>query len=273
MRRTTTLGALAAGLALDRRGTGERAPPKHGVEVERIAGGPRQPAPRRGREGRRRVGRRVGHRRARDVEVVLRQRRGRRLHGRDRRDHAHRPVGPEARRDRASRRSRRPSGNSAIGPHGIFADGNDVYFTNGGPTGPTRGGPTEHRPARPDAGRPRSRSRAFYGTLRKVDASRRATSRSPTSWQFENENNPDAAVGNPLDRLQPGRRLRRPRALLRRRRGRQQRAARRALRRHLAGGDLPRTANRRRPRSAGRTRSRCRRCRPAWSRARTARST
>src|SRR5918999_3313240 len=33
-------------------------------------------------------------------------------------------------------------GNNAIGPHGVFVDGNDVYFTNGGPTAPTRGGPT-----------------------------------------------------------------------------------------------------------------------------------
>ncbi len=39
------------------------------------------------------------------------------------------------------------NGDSAIGPHGVFADGNDVYFTNGGPTGPTRGDPPNDRAA------------------------------------------------------------------------------------------------------------------------------
>ena len=35
------------------------------------------------------------------------------------------------------------SGDNAIGPHGIYADGKNVYFTNGGPTAPTRGTPPQ----------------------------------------------------------------------------------------------------------------------------------
>ena len=87
-----------------------------------------------------------------------------------------------------------PSGNAAIGPHGIFADGDDIYFTNGGPTGPTREGEIVLRFPTLESEEPVSR---LYGTLRKV--TRHGGHREIADlWTFENENNPDAEVGNPL---------------------------------------------------------------------------
>jgi hypothetical protein len=89
-----------------------------------------------------------------------------------------------------------PSGDSAIGPHGVFADGNDIYFTNGGPTGPTRGDPPEIVLRDPTLVSEEPVSR-LYGTLRKVE--RHGGHRMIADlWRFENENNPDAAKGNPL---------------------------------------------------------------------------
>jgi hypothetical protein len=88
------------------------------------------------------------------------------------------------------------NGGSAIGPHGIFADGGEIYFTNGGPTAPTRGTPPEVVLRDPTlvAEEPIS---ALYGTLRKVR--RRGGSREVADiWRFERDNNPDAAEGNPL---------------------------------------------------------------------------
>ncbi len=87
-------------------------------------------------------------------------------------------------------------GDSAIGPHGIFANGNDIYFTNGGPTGPTRGGPTNIVLRDPTLVSEEPVSR-FYGTLRKV-TSHGGHFKIADLWKFEAENNPDAGEGNPL---------------------------------------------------------------------------
>jgi hypothetical protein len=88
-----------------------------------------------------------------------------------------------------------PSGDSAIGPHGIFVDGHDVYFTNGGPTGPMREGEIVLRD--PTLVREDFVSR-FYGTLRKVVPFGRRHVQIADIWAFERDNNPDAEVGNPL---------------------------------------------------------------------------
>ena len=93
------------------------------------------------------------------------------------------------------------NGDSAIGPHGVFADGNDVYFTNGGPTGPTRGDP----PRSCCATRrwcPRSRSRrctaacsscagaAASGRSRMRGRSRTGSTRTPSSATTRVDSNP-----------------------------------------------------------------------------------
>jgi hypothetical protein len=88
------------------------------------------------------------------------------------------------------------SGNTAIGPHGVFVDGHDVYFTNGGPTAPTRGNPpvvvlrdptlVGEEPVSERYGKLFKLRR--HGGLREI----------ADLWRFENENNPDATVGNPL---------------------------------------------------------------------------
>jgi hypothetical protein len=90
-----------------------------------------------------------------------------------------------------------PSGDSAIGPHGVFADGNDIYFTNGGPTGPLRP-PSEDVVLRfptLESEEPVSR---LYGTLRKVVRHGDRHREIADLWSFENEVNPDAVKGNPL---------------------------------------------------------------------------
>ena len=71
------------------------------------------------------------------------------------------------------------SGGSAIGPHGIFVRGGDVFVTNGGPTGPTRGEPPVLVLRDPTlvAEEPIS---ALYGTLLKL-RKQGGPSRSPTS--------------------------------------------------------------------------------------------
>jgi hypothetical protein len=88
------------------------------------------------------------------------------------------------------------SGDSAIGPHGVFADGNDVYFTNGGPTGPTRGGPRNIVLRDPTLVSEDPIS-ALYGRLFKL---RRNGGIRPIAdaWAFERTFNPDAVVGNDL---------------------------------------------------------------------------
>jgi DNA-binding beta-propeller fold protein YncE len=86
------------------------------------------------------------------------------------------------------------SGDSAIGPHGVFARGNDVFFTNGGPTEPTRGNPpqTVFRDPTLVSEEPISR---LYGTLLKLGHHGRV---SPVAdiWKFEDRFNPDEELGN-----------------------------------------------------------------------------
>jgi hypothetical protein len=88
------------------------------------------------------------------------------------------------------------NGGSAIGPHGVYADGRDVYFTNGGPTGPTRGTPPVIVLRDPTlvAEDPIS---ALYGRLFRVKGRDRIAPIAD-AWAFENRVNPDAQVGNPL---------------------------------------------------------------------------
>ncbi len=88
------------------------------------------------------------------------------------------------------------SGGSAIGPHGIFVSGGDVFVTNGGPTGPTRGEPPVVVLRDPTlvAEEPIS---ALYGTLLKLRKHGR-TQQVADLWRFERDVNPDAGVGNPL---------------------------------------------------------------------------
>ena len=84
------------------------------------------------------------------------------------------------------------NGNNAIGPHGVFAKGGRVFVTNGGPTAPMREGEVVLRDPTLVAEDPVS---ALYGTLLKVRKHGRV-SEVADLWAFENENNPDAEVGN-----------------------------------------------------------------------------
>jgi hypothetical protein len=88
------------------------------------------------------------------------------------------------------------NGGSAIGPHGVYADGGSVYFTNGGPTGPTRGDPPVLVLRDPTlvAEDPIS---ALYGRLFRIKGRDRITPIAD-AWAFENRFNPDAQVGNPI---------------------------------------------------------------------------
>ena len=90
------------------------------------------------------------------------------------------------------------TGDTAIGPHGIFVKGGDVYVTNGGPTAPTRGEGEDAEVVLRDptlvAEDPIS---ALYGTLLKV-RKHGGVSQIADLWAFENANNPDAEVGNAL---------------------------------------------------------------------------
>ncbi len=87
-------------------------------------------------------------------------------------------------------------GGSAIGPHGIYADGGSVYFTNGGPTGPTRGDPPVLVLRDPTLVKEDPIS-ALYGRLFGIKGRDRIVPIAD-AWAFENRFNPDAQVGNPL---------------------------------------------------------------------------
>lgn len=95
------------------------------------------------------------------------------------------------------------NGSNAIGPHGVFVDGDDVYVTNGGPTAPTRDGEVVLRDPTLVSEDPVS---ALYGTLLKVRKHGHVRQVADL-WAFENQNNPDAEVGtaevdsNPVDVL------------------------------------------------------------------------
>ena len=88
-------------------------------------------------------------------------------------------------------------GASAIGPHGIYVDGHDLYVTNGGPTAPWRGDDdtqTVFRDPTLVAEEPISR---LYGTLLKF--SKHGHGRLVADlWRFERDVNPDAQLGNRL---------------------------------------------------------------------------
>ena len=242
MRRTTTLGALAAGLALIAAAPASAHHPKpKPVKVDEDRRRPRQPAPRRGREGRRRVGRRGGHRRARGrVELVLQQRRGRGLHGRERRDHAHRPLGPEARRDRARvvrgrdrrqrdraarhlRRRQRHLLHQRRPDRAVARRRSTTQTVLRDPTLVSRG-----------AGVALLRDAPQGGAV--GQASRR---RSPTRGSSRSANNVDAEVGNPLVDSNPVDVCADHGRFFIADAGGNTRAARELVGRHLAAGDLP----------------------------------
>jgi len=85
-------------------------------------------------------------------------------------------------------------GDNAIGPHGVYVDGDDVYFTNGGPTAPTREGEVVLRDPTLVSEEPVS---SKYGKLFRLG--RHGGVREIADlWDFERVNNPDAEVGNPL---------------------------------------------------------------------------
>jgi DNA-binding beta-propeller fold protein YncE len=84
------------------------------------------------------------------------------------------------------------SGDSAIGPHGIFAGRGNVFFTNGGPTEPLRGGKTVLRDPTLVSEEPISR---LYGTLRVIGRHGR-TFKLADIWRAEFKHNWDAAEAN-----------------------------------------------------------------------------
>ncbi len=85
------------------------------------------------------------------------------------------------------------SGDSAIGPHGIFAGHGLVFFTNGGPTEPLRDGKTVLRDPTLVSEEPISR---LFGTVRVIGRHGR-TFKVADIWRNEFLHNPDAGVGNP----------------------------------------------------------------------------
>jgi hypothetical protein len=103
------------------------------------------------------------------------------------------------------------AGHAAIGPHGIFVKGDNVYVTNGGPAAPTRGDPRVPVLRDPTlvAEDPVS---ALYGLLLQVR--RHGGVREIADlWAFERDVNPDQDVGtpgidsNPVDVYTDGRRF------------------------------------------------------------------
>ena len=86
-------------------------------------------------------------------------------------------------------------GNNAIGPHGVYVDGHDLYVTNGGPTEPTRGTPPQTVLRDPTlvAEDPISR---LYGTLLRVKWFGRVDIVAD-AWRLERDENPDADLANP----------------------------------------------------------------------------
>jgi hypothetical protein len=87
------------------------------------------------------------------------------------------------------------SGDNAIGPHGVFVKGDDVFVTNGGPTAPTRGTPPAVVLRDPTLVSEEPVS-ALYGTLLELRRHGRVRLIADI-WDFERDNNPDAQVGNP----------------------------------------------------------------------------
>src|SRR5262245_51133165 len=88
-------------------------------------------------------------------------------------------------------------GGSAIGPHGIYVDGRDLYVTNGGPTGPWRGDDATQIVLRDPTLVSEEPISRLYGTLLKFP--KRGSARLVADlWRFERDETPDAQLGNPL---------------------------------------------------------------------------
>ena len=133
------------------------------------------------------------------------------------------------------------SGDFAIGPHGVFADGNDDLLHQRWPDGAVaRRRSDQHRPAQSDAGL----GGAGVALLRDAAhgrAVRQAPRRDRRPMAVRAQEQPGCRGRQPADRLQPRRRVGGPRPLLRRRRRRQHRAARQLVGRHLDGGGVRRS--------------------------------
>jgi hypothetical protein len=88
-------------------------------------------------------------------------------------------------------------GGSAIGPHGIYVDGHDLYVTNGGPTAPWRGTDQTQTVLRDPTLVSEEPISRLYGTLLKF--SKHGHGRLVADlWRFEHDVNPDAQLANPL---------------------------------------------------------------------------
>ena len=83
---------------------------------------------------------------------------------------------------------------SAIGPHGIFVDGDRLLVTNGGPTAPMRNGQVVLRDPTLVS---EERISKLYGTLLEFSKWKRPRLVADI-WRFEKRFNPDAQVGNKL---------------------------------------------------------------------------
>ena len=89
------------------------------------------------------------------------------------------------------------NGGSAIGPHGIYVDGHDLYVTNGGPTAPWRGEDDTQTVLRDPTLVSEERISRLYGTLLKFP--KHGFPRLVADiWRFERDVNPDEELGNPL---------------------------------------------------------------------------
>jgi hypothetical protein len=88
-------------------------------------------------------------------------------------------------------------GSSAIGPHGVYVDGHDLYVTNGGPTAPWRGDDMTQTVLRDPTLVSEERISRLYGTLLKFSKHRYGRLVADL-WRFERDVNPDAQLGNPL---------------------------------------------------------------------------
>lgn len=93
------------------------------------------------------------------------------------------------------------TGAAALGPHGVYAKGDEVFFTNGGPAEVDRDALAANEPVADLFGRV-LKLKEHGGIKRIADI-----------WGFERDNNPDAKVGEPgidsnaVDVLADGRRL------------------------------------------------------------------
>ena len=197
MRRTTTLGALAAGLALIAAAPASAHHPRRHGQARSPAGSTTRAMSRSRRTATSGSPRRARRRRRSRVELVLRQRRGPRLHGRHRRDHAHRPLGPEARRDRPRvvRRPRPATARSARTASSPTAT-TSTSPTAARPARPRRR-PDEHRPARPDA-RVRGAGLALLRHAAQGHAPRRPSQDRRPVGDSRTRTTRTPAVGNPL---------------------------------------------------------------------------